>query len=340
MLCLTLVAVVGVAKVEWRGVHLFVGPNALEFQKKLWTNALLPLGYNKVVLQCEQTEWKCLPNIKGGISMKREDLKKLCDWYRSKGVEVIPLVQSFGHVQWLARGSKYLDLMMNPKVPFTVDPRKPGVARLFQTLWNEVMDVTKAKTIHFGLDEVDFRGFPKDTKLVTKLWKMHVPTLVQIAKKRHVKIMVWGDEILAPGEGQLPASAGTMSDAHARRAVLPKGSIVCDWHYQNNPDPAFYRDSIRTLQKAGFQVIASAWRKPNNVRGQALAAVQNGCGYLQTTWAGYVSDEATMRSNVDQFATMFLASGYLLGKTTEMPDKLRSNLEQEFLNLFDRKIRL
>ena len=85
MVGLTLVATLAIAKVQWRGVHLFVGPNALEFHKQLWTNVLLPLGYNKVVLQCEQTEWKCLPNLKGGISMQRDDLAKLCEWYRSKG---------------------------------------------------------------------------------------------------------------------------------------------------------------------------------------------------------------------------------------------------------------
>ncbi len=337
MVGLTLVATLAIAKVQWRGVHLFVGPNALEFHKKLWTNVLLPLGYNKVVLQCEQTEWKCLPNLKGGISMKRDDLGRLCDWYRSKGVEVIPLVQSFGHVQWLARGNRYLDLMMNPKVPFTVDPRKPGVAPLFRKLWSEVIDVTKAKTVHFGLDEVDFRGFPKDPKLVTKLWRIQVPALVEIAKKRHVKMMLWGDEILAPGEGALPASAGTIEEAMARRSVLPKGSIVCDWHYQNNPDPRFYRDSIRTLQKAGFQVVASAWRKPNNVRGQALAAKENSCGFLQTTWAGYVSNEATMRSSLDQFAMMTLASEYLLERKTELPNGNQSSLKGEFLKLFEQK---
>ena len=228
--------------------------------------------------------------------------------------------------------------MMNPKVPFTVDPRKPGVAPLFRKLWSEVIDVTKAKTVHFGLDEVDFRGFPKDPKLVTKLWRIQVPTLVEIAKKRHVRMVLWGDEILAPGEGALPASAGTIEEARARRSVLPKGSIVCDWHYQNNPDPSFYRDSIRTLQKAGFQVVASAWRKPNNVRGQALAAKENSCGFLQTTWAGYESSEATMMANIDQFSVMKLVSAYLIGGSTAMPDAIGFNAKSYFLKMFNRTI--
>ena len=319
----------GQAKISWRGVHLFVGPSAFEFHKKLWTKVLLPLGYNKVVLQCEQTEWVCMPNMRGGINMKREDLRKLCNWYRSVGVEVIPLVQSFGHVQWLSQGGKNLDLMMNPEVPFTVDPRKPAVQKLYSKLWAEVISVTKPKTIHFGLDEVDFRGFAKDSNLVTKLWRIQVPFLAKLAMKHKVGMMLWGDEILAPGEGAGPASAGTVEHAKARRAVLPKGAYICDWHYQNNADPSLYAPTLNLLKKEGFRPIASAWYRPNNVKGQSLAAIQTGAGYLQTTWAGYELNEKVMTKNLRQFSAMALAADYawnakenLSGKPDELFMKL------------------
>lgn len=299
--------------IAWRGVHLFVGPDALAFHKKLWTNVLLPLGYNNVVLQCEQTEWDCLPNLRGGNNLKRADLKRLCEWYRSAGVEVIPLVQSFGHVQWLAQGGKFLNLMMNPKLPYTIDPRKPAVAKLYTKLWNEVIAVTRPKTVHFGLDEIAFRGMPKDAKLVTKLWRVQVPTLVGIAKRHKVGMMLWGDEILAPSEGALPANAGTAKEAKSRRAVLPKGALVCDWHYQNNPDPALYARSLNLLRAEGFRPIASSWWRPQNLRGQSLAAIQTGAGALQTTWAGYVLNESVVRRNVKQFGPMVLAADYAWG---------------------------
>lgn len=299
--------------IAWRGVHLFVGPDALAFHKKLWTNVLLPLGYNKVVLQCEQSEWNCLPNLRGGNNMKRADLKRLCEWYRSVGVEVIPLVQSFGHVQWLAQGGKNLDLMMNPMLPYTVDPRKPAVAKLYAKLWDEVIAVTRPKTIHFGLDEIAFRGMPKDAKLVTKLWRLQVPMLAGIAKRNNLTMMLWGDEILAPSESALPANAGSVADAEARRAVLPRGAYVCDWHYQNNPDPAPYSRSLDLLKAEGFRPIASSWWRPGNVRGQCLAAIQTGAGTLQTTWAGYSLNEAVVRKQLRQFGPMVLAADYAWG---------------------------
>jgi len=298
---------------KWRGVHLFVGPNALAFHKKLWTNVLLPLGYNKVVLQCERTEWNCLPNVRGGINMKRRDLAKLCDWYRSVGVEPIPLVQSFGHAEWLFQGKANLNLAFNREVPYAVDPRNPKVKAIFNRLWDEVIAVTKAKTIHFGLDEVDLRGFPKDPALVTRLWRIQLPMLAQIAKRHGVKTMLWGDECLAPGQAPDATNAGTVEDAAIRRSVIPKGAYVTDWHYRRDATPSLFAPSLGLWASEGFQPIASAWYKPENIRGFGLAATSKGFGLLQTTWAGYESSEKNMLRAMNQFSAMVLMADYAWG---------------------------
>ena len=306
-------------KVAWRGVHLFVGPDALQFHQKLWSKVLLPLGFNKVVLQCEQTEWKCLPNLRGGINMKREDLKRLCNWYRSKGVEVIPLVQSFGHMQWIVQNGANMDILLNRKVPFAVDPRNPKVAPLFGKLWDEVLSVTKAKVAHFGLDEVDFRGFPREPGLLTKLWKIQVPMLARIAAEHKVGMMLWGDELLAAGEGAAPHTAKTVAEAIERRSVIPKSAYICDWHYQKDGGPKLYLASLELFKREGFRPIASAWFEPNNVRGINLAAVATGAGSLQTTWAGYDSNEEVMKKNLKQFSAMVLAADYARNGRKEFP---------------------
>lgn len=319
-----------IPSVTWRGVHLFVGPNALPFHQKLWSKVLLPLGFNRVVLQCEQTEWACLPNMRGGLNMKRQDLKKLCVWYREQGVEVIPLVQSLGHTQWLCQGGKNRDLMMSREVPFTVDSRKPEVRKLFAKLWSEVIAVTGAKTVHFGMDEIAFRGMPKDAKLVTTLWKSQMPVLTKIARQHRVNVMVWGDQLLGPGEGALPCGGGTLEDARARRATLPKGTYVCDWHYQNSSDSDLYLKSLNLFKKEGFRPIAAAWYRPKNIAGQVEAAKRGPFGLLQTTWAGYESSDAVMRKNLRQYAAPILAADALAGRTRQ------TDAEQTLMRLYDR----
>lgn len=297
-------------KTSWRGVHLFVGPQALKFHKKLWTRVLLPLGYNKVVLQCEQTEWKSLTNLRGGINMKREDLRKLCAWYRSQGVEVIPLVQSFGHIKWLTNKGANLDLVLNRELPFAVDPRNPKVKDMYTKLWREVIEVTKAKTIHVGLDEVDFRGFPKEPGLLTKLWRIQVPILAKIAKENRVNLMLWGDELIASGEGAAPHRAKTKEEAKQRRSVIPKGTYIADWHYQKDSNQKLYTPSLKLFGKEGFKPIAATWFEPENIQGFNLAAISQKAGTLQTTWAGYESNENVMLKNVGQFSAMVLAADF------------------------------
>jgi len=295
---------------DWRGVHLFVGPTALEFHKRLWSRVLLPMGFNKVVLQCEQTEWESLPLLRGGIAMKRDDLAKLCDWYRSVGVEPIPLVQSFGHAEWLFRGGANLDVAFNRSQPYAVDPRKPGVKSLFEKLWAEVIQVTKPKTVHFGLDEVDMIGFPNDPKLTTELWEIQIPMLAGIARRHGVGFMLWGDKGLAPGDAVDAALGDDPENATRRRRAIPPGAYIGDWHYKAEPNPTQFSTSLNLWKTEGFKPIASMWFQPENIRGFTLAATATGAGTLQTTWAGYESSEANMLRHSEQFSAMVLAGDY------------------------------
>jgi hypothetical protein len=321
-------------KIQWRGVHLFVGPTALSFHKKLWTRVLLPMGFNKVVLQCEQTEWKCLPNVRGGIAMKVSDLAKLCDWYRTVGVEPIPLVQSLGHMDWLFKGKANLNLAMNSAIPYTIDSRKKETRRLFTRLWDEVIRVTKAKTIHVGLDEIALRGIPKDSALVTELWKYQVPVLVAIAKQHKVRLMLWSDECLAPGEAADTTNAASVEHSRLRRKIFPSGTLIGDWHYLRLTSVNDYRKSLSLFKSEKMQPIASMFYRPENIQTFTAAAIAENCGTLQTTWAGYESSEALMYKNLRQFNSMLLAADYAWGRKVK-PSELPYEPLKTFLDLYE-----
>lgn len=294
----------------WRGVHLFVGPDALVFQRKLWDRVLGPLGFNKVVLQCERTNWKSLPGIGTKTTMAREDLVKLFDFYRSINVEPIPLIQSYGHAEWLFANHQNLDIALNKAVPYAVDPRIPRTRKVLDSLWDEAIEALHPKTIHFGLDEVDMRGFEESPHLETELWNLHIPFLAEIAKRHQVKMMMWGDQIEAPGEAPDAAFGDTKEDAAKRRSVIPRGTFIADWHYMADSNPNTFLPSLTLLNNDDLIPVASAWYRPENVRGFDLAAAKAGFGTLQTTWAGYESDEPGFIRNFNQFAAMVLAGDY------------------------------
>jgi hypothetical protein len=319
---------------RWRGVHLFVGPQAVGFHQRLWDRVLRPMGYNKVVLQCERTDWESLPGIKTSETMSKADLARLFAMYRARDVEPIPLIQSFGHMEWLFAHGKNRDIAFNPEVPYAVDPRKPRTQEVLTKLWDEAVDLLKPQNIHFGLDEVDMRGFPDDPKLVTELWQIQLPFLATIAKKHKVGMMLWGDKALAPGEAPDAAHGHNKEEAAKRRAAIPKGSIITDWHYKSDPRPEVFYPSLQLWKREGFTPIASAWYPPENIRGFNLAAVLERAGTLQTTWAGYESNERNMMLNLNQFSAMILAADYAWSGRQEPVGQLGYDPMEVFRRLY------
>ncbi|MFM9872888.1 MAG: glycoside hydrolase family 20 zincin-like fold domain-containing protein [Fimbriimonadaceae bacterium] len=320
-LVLPTVSITDWPSLQWRGVHLFVGPTALQFQSKLMDQVLAPLKLNKVVLQCERTQWDSVPGIETGITMKKGDLAQLSSRYKSEGFEVIPLIQSMGHMEWFFANKKNLELAVNPDIPYTIDPRKAESRTKISGIWGEVQRAVKPKVAHFGLDEIDMRGID-DKNLTTRLWEKGLPMLQSIAKEHKMTPMVWSDMLLAPGEAVDACHAPSQAAAEQRRKMLTKGTYVADWHYRDDPKPETFDKSLAMWNSMGMKPIASTWFRPGNVRGFTLSAIKNNAGVLQTTWAGYESNEANFVREFKQFAAFVMMADYAWSGRTEMPDKL------------------
>ena len=321
-------------KVKWRGVHLFGGPNARPFQKALWTRVLRPLGFDHVVLQCERTVWDATPGIATPITMTKAQLGGLFDLYRNLGVDATPLIQSFGHMEWLFANGKNLDVAMNPDVPYAIDPRKPESKRLMGAIWDEAIALARPKSVHFGLDEVAMRGWTGGDVFLTDTWKLQLAFLGGLARKHDVEPMLWGDQALYGKEAPDAALAGTAEDAQKRRDAIPKGSYITDWHYKADPRPETFLSVLQLWKDAGMRPIASAWYRPDNIRGFALAAGLLDAGFLQTTWAGYESSEKAMLENPRQFSAMVLAADYAWSGRKEKPEELPYDPQEVFRKLY------
>ncbi len=320
---------------HWRGIHMFVGPNAVPFHKEMYEKILLPLRMNKVVLQCEQTDWSSQPRIRNPITMPLKDLGEEAGFLRANQVELIPLIQSFGHMEWFFENGQNWDLATNPEIPYTIDVKKERARQALKSLWSEAVRVTGARTLHFGLDEVDMIGWPKrDPEEITRLWEWHLPFLSSIAREHQAEMMLWGDMILGPGESIDFSNAETKAHAERRRAVVPKGSFIADWHYKADPNPANYAPSLDVLTNSGFQPVASTWFFPNNIRGFNLAAIERKMGTLQTTWADFESSEANMLKYLPQFGAYILSLDYSWSGRLEAPDALPYDPIALWANMF------
>jgi hypothetical protein len=243
-------------------------------------------------------------------------------------------------MQWFFEKHQNLDLAVNPDIPYTLDPRKPQSREKLEAIWDEAFNLLKPSTIHFGCDEIDMLGFPlNSTDLVTELWKDQIPILGGIATKHGAQMMLWGDMALAPKEAIDAQNGVSMEEAAKRRAVIPKGSFIADWHYKPESKIEAFLPSLQLWKSEGFKPVASAWSRPENVRSFDLAADVEKCGTLQTTWCGYFSNEEALIENFNQFSAMVLAADYSWSTRYDSISKLGYDPTEVFRKMYFRKAR-
>lgn len=318
--------------VQWRGVHVFAGPQARAFHEKLFDRVVAPLKFNRVVVQCERTEWKSVPGIATPLTTSRADLVAMFENFRSHAIEPIPLIQSFGHTQWLFANGQNLDLAVNPASPYAIDPRKQASRDLLERLWTEVCELLKPRVVHFGCDEISSRSWT-DIYLSTRLWQRHIPFLGELARRLGVVPMFWGDMALSPKEAFDATHGDTQEQADMRKRAIPVGSFIGDWHYRPSTDPTKF-PSLDLWKSLGMKPIATSWYRPENIYGHTHAAIRTGAGTLQATWAGHNNSEQSIYNELQQYAGYVLAAEYAWSGRTELPNQLTYKPDEVFRQLY------
>lgn len=324
-------------KISWRGIHMFTGPTSWGLHKKMFDQVLLPLKINKAVLQCEQATWKCFPNIHNSISIPLADLKSEFNYLRSKNIEPIPLIQSLGHMEWFFKPQQNRALAINPSYPYTLNTTLPQARQAIRNIWDEAIQLLKPKTIHVGFDEIGMIGFQWPREKEVTLFADQLQWLHRYTQQKNLSLMIWGDMGLAPGEGPDACNGINPERAAQIRKSIPPKTMVADWHYLGNPDPAIYQNSLSIWKKAGLQPIASPWFLSNNIRGFVAAAIAQNVGMLQTTWADFESSEINMLKNIEQFGAYVLALDYAWSGRKELPAQLPYDPVATFVTRFYRQ---
>jgi len=324
-------------KTDWRGIHLFTGPNSLSLHKRMFENVLLPLKINKTVLQCEQAEWKSQPYMRGGINISLDDLRSEFLMLRKHHVEPIPLIQSLGHMEWLFKHPSNRHLAINPLYPYTLNAVLPEARQTVRRLWDETFTLLKPGTIHIGFDEIGMIGFHLPREKEIDLWKTQMKFMADYAKNHNAGLMIWGDMGLGPGEGPDALNGRTKERAALIRSTIPSGSYVADWHYLGDKNPEIYKPNLKIWKENKNIPVASPWLHPQNIYGFVHAAIDEDIGVLQTTWADFESSEHNMIINIEQFGAYILALDYAWSGRKELPDQLPYHYIREWNKRFYRQ---
>ncbi|WP_203229458.1 family 20 glycosylhydrolase [Aureibaculum marinum] len=226
-----------------KGFHLdlriqVMTPKAImEFADKL-----AEIGMNTLVLEWEGTyPFKKHVPISNKYSFTREEVKKIISHCESIGIDVIPLQQTLGHVEYILRNPRYSNLKEDRKDISQLCPMEvtDNVA-LFTDLFTDLVGTHNSDYIHIGGDETYLLGHCEKCKKKvaevgkSKLFVDHMKMIADIVISLGKKPVMWADIILKHPEAA---------------AELPKETIFVDWNYGWKIN---HFGDIPNLQKLGF----------------------------------------------------------------------------------------
>ncbi len=284
--------IVDYPSLPFRGIHCHSSAVAPDEIIRAERELMARFKINKFVFECSHMIWDSHPEIAHPrYGMKKEDGRRIAKAAGENFLEIIPLVQSLGHCEWIFTNDKNLDIAEDPETPYAYCPTNLRSYDFIFSVYQEALDLFKPRVFHIGHDEVSMRGrFPyrsKDSgKTAAELIVDDINKLHAWFTNRGVRIMMWGDVFLAPGESPDATNAPSVEEAAKRRAALPRDAFIADWHYDAAPPEAF--KSLGIWRQEGFDAVGASWFSPVNIQNLTQAAIKaDQKGLLQTTWAGY-----------------------------------------------------
>ncbi len=225
-------------------IQVMTMPALKSFAKKLSEN-----GINTLIMEWEGTyPFKNHPLIANRFAYSREEVVDFIAYCNQLKIDVIPLQQSFGHVEYILRHPRYKELREDQKDYSQVNPLKEDLNReLFTELYQDLISTHTSDYIHIGGDETYLLGHsPESQKKVAELGKGRlygdfIKLLCDIVVGLGKRPVLWADIALKYPD----ALQG-----------LPKETVFVDWNY--GWDINMFGDH-NNLLNSGFEI----WGAPS-----------------------------------------------------------------------------
>ncbi len=286
-------------------IQVMTMPALKAFAKKLSDN-----GMNTLVMEWEATyPFKNHPLIQNRYAYTPEEIKSFIAYCNSINLDVIPLQQSFGHVEYILRHYKYKELREDQKDYSQINPLKEDLAKaLFTDLFKDLINTHTSQYIHIGGDETYLLGHSEASKKKVaavgkgRLYGDYIKLLCDIIVSLGKRPVLWADIALKYPD----ALKG-----------LPKETVFVDWNY--GWDTNMFGDHDKLMQ-SGFEIWGSPsirshpdnyfltqWEKHfNNIKDFIPVARDFGYkGMVMTSWSTsglYSTVLETTKDIVDLYA--------------------------------------
>lgn len=201
------------------------------------------IGVNTIIMEWEAAfPYDKHATLSNKYAYKPHQIKGFIDHCKNLNIDVIPLQNCFGHVEYILRHDRYSRLREDAKEISQVCPMQEKLNKqIFTEIFTEMASMHPSKYFHIGGDETRLLGNCKrcaakvQTEGKSKLFVDYVKIMCDIVTSMGKIPVLWADIIL-----KYPESAD----------LLPKEAVFIDWNYGWKKDK--FGDT-ENLLKHGFE---------------------------------------------------------------------------------------
>lgn len=265
-----------------KGFHLDLRIQVMKLDAlKDFADELSSFGINTLIMEWEATfPFESHPLIPNKYAYTKEEIAEFIRHCRNLGIDVVPLQQTLGHLEYVLRYPRYVDMREDLKDVSQICPMEPELNKqLLTDLITEMAEAHPSKYIHLGGDEAYLFG--NCNKCSVKVQEEGKATLLS----EHLKLVTE----IAVSLGKIPILWSDVANKYPEQlSQLPKETIFIVWNYgwalDRFGDPA-------KLTKKGFEV----WGAPS--------LRSNPDNYYLTNWEKHFK-------NIRDFIPVCRNSGY------------------------------
>lgn len=218
---------------------------------KKWIDITSELGYNCLLLYMEDT-YELKENPYFGYMRARysqAELKEIDRYAGEKGMEVIPCIQTLGHLSSISRWPAYRQHMDTGDILLVGDE---AVYQLIDQMFETMAECFSGKVVNIGMDEAHMLGRGKyydqhGDRNHIEIMMEHILRVSEIGRKYGFTLTMWSDMFYKLATGGGYRDPGTQID-DAVKTQIPDNVELVYWDYYST-DRTHYRDMLLSSQK-------------------------------------------------------------------------------------------
>lgn len=222
---------------------------------KKYLNYMAALGMNMLMLYMEdvyELEGYPLFGYQRGRYTKAE-LREIDDYADELGIEVIPCIQTLGHMAQYLRWKAVADVRDTPGVLMVGEPK---TYELIEAMIKIMRNTFRTNRIHLGMDEAHDMGLGKYLEKNGyhdryRIFSSHLKRVYGICEKYELKPMIWSDMFFTLDKNRIDYDLDTVVPEEVIRE-MPDVNLVF-WNYFRT-DEEYYKVNLQKHRAFGKEV--------------------------------------------------------------------------------------